>query len=175
MGDYEKLRQEFESPSFREKMKKELGNTCCNCGSKEKIEYHHIVPLKNGGTNNLGNITPLCQHCHCKAHNKIFRRTWNNGRPKAIEYEEAEPILDKYFNLEIGTKEAKELLGVADKNKSTWYRLTKEYKEKHDIPKSFYNNIDLLNSQKKRVETRINNGIKKNMLMKNGEEKNLEN
>ena len=161
MGDYEKLRQEFESPSFREKMKKELGNTCCNCGSKEKIEYHHIVPLKNGGTNNLGNITPLCQECHCKAHNKIFRRTWNNGRPKAIEYEEAEPILDRYFNLEIGMKEAKKLMGIADGNKQTWYKLTKKYKEKYDIPKDFYNNIDLLNSQKKRVETRINNEMKK--------------
>ena len=159
MGDYEKLRQEFESPSFREKMKKKLGNTCGNCGSKEKVEYHHIVPLKNGGTNNLGNIVPLCQHCHYKAHNKILKNTYNSGRPKVIEYEEAEPILDKYFNLEIGMKEAKKIMGIADGNKTTWYRLTKEYKEKHEVPKDFYNNIDLLNSQKERIETLIDNKI----------------
>ena len=161
MEEYERLRQEFESPAFRDKRKKEFGNTCCNCGSKEKMEYHHVVPLKMGGTNNLTNIKPVCQECHCKAHNKIFRRTWNNGRPKAIEYEEAESILDRYFNLEIGMKEAKKIMGIANGNKTTWYRLTKEYKEKHDVPKDFYNNIDLLDSQKKRVETLIDNKIEK--------------
>ena len=142
-------------------MKKHCGDTCGNCGSKENIEYNHVVPLKMGGTNNLTNIKPVCQECHCKAHNKIFRRTWNNGRPKAIEYEEAESILDRYFNLEIGMKEAKKIMGIADGNKTTWYRLTKEYKEKHDVPKDFYNNIDLLDSQKKRVETLVDNKIEK--------------
>ena len=52
-------------------------------------------------------------------------------------------------------------MGIANGNKTTWYRLTKEYKEKHDVPKDFYNNIDLLDSQKKRVETLIDNKIEK--------------
>ena len=50
---YDKLRQEFQGESFRLNMKSELGNKCVNCGSTENIEYHHIVPLRNGGTNNL--------------------------------------------------------------------------------------------------------------------------
>ena len=67
---YDKLRQEFQGELFRLNMKSELGNKCVNCGSTENIEYHHIVPLKNGGTNNLSNIVPLCETCHYKAHDR---------------------------------------------------------------------------------------------------------
>lgn len=151
---YEELRQEFTNPVFRKNMVYSLGTKCVNCGNEEYIEYHHIVPLKNGGTNNLGNIVPLCQKCHKLAHNKIHRDTTKGGRPKTITFEQAEPILHRYFNLEIGKSEILELLGI--KGKSTWERLTKEYKQKYNITK-FYNPIDLKNSQTKRIESLTNN------------------
>lgn len=150
---YKELRKEFVKPSFRENLKKELSNKCVNCGSEEFIEYHHIVPLKNGGTNNLTNIVPLCTMCHYKAHDISAFKNRNGGRPKVISYEESEPILCKYFNLEIGTKEAKKLLNISTTTKSTWYRLTKEYREKHNIDCKFRNTIDVKNSQTKRLET----------------------
>ena len=153
---YEELRQEFTNPVFRNNMVYSLGTKCVNCGNKEHIEYHHIVPLKNGGTNNLGNIVPLCQKCHKLAHNKIHRNTYNSGRPKAIEFKDAEPILHRYYNMEIGTKETKELLGLSLKNKSTFPKLKKEYEQKYNIT-NFYNNIDLKNSQTKRMESLTNN------------------
>lgn len=150
---HKELRQEFTRPTFRIELKDKLGNICVNCGSDKHIEYHHIVPLKNGGTNRLTNIVPLCEECHCKAHDKAFMNNKSCGRPKAIEYENAEPILHRYFNMEIGKKETKELLGI--KGNSTWDRLIKEYKDKHNIG-NFYNRIDLKNSQVKRLETIIN-------------------
>lgn len=36
-------------------------------------EPHHIVPLSKGGTNTLSNIIYLCQKCHDKRHNHLFR------------------------------------------------------------------------------------------------------
>ena len=153
MDDFKKLRQEFTKPSFREMIKEKLGDKCVNCGSKENIEYHHIVPLKNGGTNNLGNIVPLCLKCHNAAHDRETWKARNPGRKKLIEYEDAKSILHKYFNLEIGLKEAKRELGIAPKNKSTWSRLAAQYREEYNIPKDFYNNIDLLASQDKRCQT----------------------
>lgn len=149
---YEELRQEFVKESFRNKLKDTAGNICVNCGTTEHIEYHHIVPLKNGGTNKLTNIVPLCEGCHYKAHDKTKMKNRNGGRPKAIEFEQAEPILHRYYNLEIGTRETKLLLGLSVNNKSTLPRLKKEYEEKHNI-KGFYNNIDLLKSQVKRIKS----------------------
>ena len=58
--------------------------------------------------------------------------------------------------MEIGTKETKELLGLSLKNKSTFPKLKKEYEQKYNIT-NFYNNIDLKNSQTKRIESLTNN------------------
>ena len=149
--DYIKLRNEFARKSFRTVMYEQLGRKCVNCGSTFKIEYHHIVPLINGGTNNLSNIVPLCVECHEKAHDKKGFKSRGGGRPKLITFEDAEPTLHKYFNKEIGTKECKKLLGLSENNHSTMPDLCKIYKEKYNI-NNFYNNIDLLNSQKKRIE-----------------------
>ena len=151
---YKKKRLVFTRPSFRKKVIDKKGGICCNCGRLEEIQYHHIVPLINGGTNKLTNIVPICQECHSKAHDKKYTSLGeNHGRPKLISFQEAEHILSEYFNLKIGTKEAKEKLGMSENNKSTWFKLTKEYKKKHNI-KNFRNNIDLLNSQNKRINSR---------------------
>ena len=154
---HEELRTEFTKSSFRIELKSKLGSTCSNCSSKENIEYHHIVPLINGGTNKLSNIVPLCVECHEKAHDKKGFKSRGGGRPRATTFENAEPILARYFKLEIGTKQAKELIGITVNNKSTWSSLTNEYKDKHSIAKDFRNNIDLLKAQEKRIETIRNN------------------
>lgn len=31
-------------------------------------EFHHITPVKDGGTNDLSNLIVLCPNCHKKAH-----------------------------------------------------------------------------------------------------------
>ena len=111
------LRTEFNRPSFRAYLYKELGDTCYNCGSTDCVEYHHIVPLANGGTNTIKNIVPLCHRCHQATHGarkawqEIARARQRSGRPKKVSYEDALPILERYFHCEIGSKEAWDAMG----------------------------------------------------------------
>ena len=149
------LRTQFSSSNFRKNMIEQLGKTCVNCSSNKDIEYHHIVPLVNGGTNNLSNIVPLCKECHCKAHDKEYRHGCpSSGRPKKynIEDENVLNVLHKYFNLEIGKKEAMELLEMRHKTNTSWDRIIKEYKIKYNIPDSFKNTIDCKEWRKRKAD-----------------------
>lgn len=162
MSNFNELRQEFVKPSFRDKMKEELGEICVNCGSSEYIEYHHIVPLIHGGTNNITNIVPLCTDCHNAAHNKHIhgegykkaREEGKVGRKHKKTYEECLPFITAYFECRIGAKELKERCGYAEGTKLSARAYIKRYKKEHNIPKDFYNHIDLLASQGKRCSSR---------------------
>ena len=37
---------------------------CVNCGSNEKLEYDHIIPIAKGGANTVRNIQLLCEPCN---------------------------------------------------------------------------------------------------------------
>lgn len=39
---------------------------CVQCGSKEKLEYDHVIPVSKGGSNTERNIQLLCQTCNRK-------------------------------------------------------------------------------------------------------------
>ena len=57
-----------------------VGQECCNCGSKDNLEYHHIIPLSLGGNNKLSNLCCLCYSCHSLLH---------FGKTKHINHSEA--------------------------------------------------------------------------------------
>jgi hypothetical protein len=40
------------------------GGKCARCGSREKLEYDHIIPLSRGGSNTSRNIELLCERCN---------------------------------------------------------------------------------------------------------------
>lgn len=42
------------------------GGKCVECGSKEKLEYDHIIPVSKGGSNTERNIQLLCEKCNRK-------------------------------------------------------------------------------------------------------------
>lgn len=44
------------------------GNRCGNCGGRERLQVHHIVPLSRGGSNQPGNLRTLCYDCHARLH-----------------------------------------------------------------------------------------------------------
>jgi hypothetical protein len=37
---------------------------CVRCGSKERLEYDHIIPIAKGGSNTARNIQLLCEKCN---------------------------------------------------------------------------------------------------------------
>ena len=103
------LRAEFKTKQFQDMLKETLGTTCINCGSNEHIHYHHVVPLEMGGTNNLGNIVPLCEDCHGLAHERSSYKLLRAGKERAKAkkgYQEGRP--KKYTEQEL--KEAMKLL-----------------------------------------------------------------
>lgn len=54
--------------------------TCATCGSAEKIELHHIIPIAAGGTNDYYNLVSLCHDCHQLLHRKIYDSLqWKNS------------------------------------------------------------------------------------------------
>jgi hypothetical protein len=44
-------------------LKRDKGR-CSQCGSKKHLEYEHIIPPSEGGSNTAGNVKLLCQECN---------------------------------------------------------------------------------------------------------------
>ena len=45
---------------------------CQICGSKEKLECDHIIPITRGGQNIVKNLQLLCRSCNAKKGTKIY-------------------------------------------------------------------------------------------------------
>ena len=44
------------------------GRRCCLCSKLHRVQVHHIVPRKQGGTDDIDNGIPLCPNCHDEVH-----------------------------------------------------------------------------------------------------------
>lgn len=167
--EYEKRRTEFNRQSFRKILFERYGDKCVNCGATP-IEYHHIVPLRIGGTNSVENIVPLCTRCHDLVHyTKMVRRSAYirnlcTGRPKRKLPDNFEQIMDDYIFGRIGRKEAQQMIygDVTTKlnDRGLLARCLAERKIIH-----FYNYIDINRCKgrkpqgdKSRVEILFSNG-----------------
>ena len=42
----------------------EVGRRCARCGATERLELDHVVPLGDGGADDLANVQLLCAVCH---------------------------------------------------------------------------------------------------------------
>jgi len=47
------------------------GGKCIMCGSKNKLEFDHIIPVSKGGSSNERNIQLLCEKCNREKSDKI--------------------------------------------------------------------------------------------------------
>jgi hypothetical protein len=47
------------------------GGACAQCGSREKLEYDHMIPLSLGGSDTVRNIELLCEACNRSKSNQI--------------------------------------------------------------------------------------------------------
>jgi len=53
-------------------VKHQYNDSCLWCGTKERIEADHVVPLSHGGVNSIENIQPLCRKCNAKKFSRII-------------------------------------------------------------------------------------------------------
>lgn len=44
---------------------------CVSCGSRERLEYDHIIPVSRGGSSTARNIELLCEKCNREKSDKI--------------------------------------------------------------------------------------------------------
>ena len=127
-------------------LRKVHGTKCRICGA-EDAEYHHIIPLSWGGTNDINNFLPLCHEHHLIVHGVLnqgstARTVSHKGRTRIVP-DDYESILERYIHCEIGTLECHSLLGLGQSTKISsgiWY---KEFLVEKDIFK-LRNNVDLL-------------------------------
>jgi hypothetical protein len=47
------------------------GGKCVKCGSQERLEYDHIIPVSRGGSNTARNIQLLCEQCNRQKGNRV--------------------------------------------------------------------------------------------------------
>ena len=47
-------------------------SSCYYCGSKEKIQIDHVIPISRGGQHSIGNIVPACMKCNVSKGNKYL-------------------------------------------------------------------------------------------------------
>lgn len=143
--DVKKLRNEYNQKGFRRKLLEAHGDRCVNCG-EEMSEWHHVVPLALGGTNNLQNIVPLCGACHLAAHKGHHiskyakKQRGSKGRPRKCENGDA--TLEKWVKGEIGTKEATAELGYSKAVHLKDTSVCREYLRRRGIV-SVWNRVDI--------------------------------
>jgi len=51
---------------------------CVQCGAPATV-VDHIVPLARGGTDDMGNLQPLCARCHNRKTNREDGGGWRQG------------------------------------------------------------------------------------------------
>jgi len=57
--------------SIQDKVWNRDGGKCVKCGSNEKLEFDHIIPISKGGANTYRNIQLLCEKCNREKSDKI--------------------------------------------------------------------------------------------------------
>jgi Holliday junction DNA helicase RuvB subunit len=64
-------RQAIPSEVRQEVWRRDRG-TCAKCGSRENLEYDHIIPIAKGGSNTARNIELLCEVCNRSKRDSII-------------------------------------------------------------------------------------------------------
>lgn len=70
--EFQEYRREFNAarPRIKKLLFSRDPHKCAMCGSTERLEIDHIIPLARGGSNDPDNLQILCRHCN--------RRKWMN-------------------------------------------------------------------------------------------------
>ena len=134
------------SKATKRKVTEFWNNECACCRNKDYLEFHHLTPKAEGGTDDYDNLILLCGSCHAIIHGRKYNHEKPNCRT-SISYQAAVPILEQYFSNQIGARETKEKLKLSQNTHLSESALVKRYKREHGIT-NFYNNVDLINSKR---------------------------
>lgn len=53
-------------------LRKLKSSPCVNCGSMDRIEEDHIIPVSRGGRHSEGNLQPMCRSCNASKQDKFM-------------------------------------------------------------------------------------------------------
>lgn len=74
-----RARKKSNSYLFISKDLKKLSLLCCAyCGSNEKLEIEHIIPISRGGNHSIGNTTKACRSCNSSKGDRLLME-WRLG------------------------------------------------------------------------------------------------
>lgn len=93
----------------KERIKKRDDFKCVKCGSEEKLEVDHIVPLFKGGKNIDENLQTLCKKCHQEKSVGEMRETGCHTLLNSTLLNSTQPIgnVEKMFDVSDGETEKK--------------------------------------------------------------------
>jgi hypothetical protein len=57
-----------EWPQVRQSILARDAHACVECGGRERLHVHHILPVRQGGDHDPGNLMTLCNACHAANH-----------------------------------------------------------------------------------------------------------
>lgn len=67
----EKKKRETIPQDVKDKVWQRDNGMCVECGSKEKLEFDHIIPFSKGGSSTYRNVQLLCEPCNRKKHDNL--------------------------------------------------------------------------------------------------------
>lgn len=72
LTDPELQQREPIPPEIRVVVWRRDGGACISCGSRERLEFDHIIPISKGGSNTERNIQLLCESCNRSKGSDLF-------------------------------------------------------------------------------------------------------
>ena len=85
LPDCKPIREIWCWETIRQRVMARDGYRCVDCGGKEELEVHHIVPLAEGGTNTPDNLITLCKRCHRRRTREFMKRRMKHRKHKRVK------------------------------------------------------------------------------------------
>ena len=66
-----KVRSTYLNKEIKKEVLEKYKHTCQKCGSKDRLEIDHIIPVSKGGRDCISNLQILCKTCNVKKGNSL--------------------------------------------------------------------------------------------------------
>ena len=70
-----RYRSSYSRHQWAQEVKARAGQRCEQCGSYDRVQADHVIPLAQGGHDTLANGRALCFSCHQGAHGRQAAKT----------------------------------------------------------------------------------------------------